>query len=542
MTDAASVLGDNTLQLLSNNFFQAANNAGNGGAWDWRPTEAALYCIRAISSTVPRSEAVILPQVIGLLPKLPLQSHLLQTACLTVASFSKWLGSAPSAPSFLPSIVEMLIRGMATAPDVSAAASMALRNVCDACRDKLGGSLDGLFTIYHSALNGQNEYKLSTFDALHLIEALSMVITTLPADHAQGALESLCLPVAAALQKVIEQQAQSSEQLNANQYIVHIDRLANMFRYVNHPEAVIHTFQKLWPILKALFGQRAWDMATMERLCRACKYMVRTCQKSMAVIVGDLLQEVQIQYKIHNQSCFLYLSSEVIKVFGSDPSCADYLRALITELFGHTISLLKTIQDFTSRPDIADDCFLLASRCIRYCPHLLLVSTIFSPLVNCAMTGITIQHREACQSILNFLTDIFDVASRPAESQFRSVIDSVILVHGANLTRIVIACLLGALPNSRLEEVIYVLLSLTRPYGGEVVKWSQEAISLIPATALTDEEKTAFLQSLSAVAAGQQTPALTSSLEDISDVCRRNKAIQDQVQAALQPLRFTSAS
>eukprot|EP01018_Ginkgo_biloba_P004333 Gb_28911 [translate_table: standard] len=543
LMDAASVLGgESTLKLLSNNFFQAAGTVGNGASWDWRPTEAALYCIRAIARAVPTSEGVIMPQVLSLLSNLPLQPQLLHTACLAIAGYSKWLGNAPSAPSFLPSIIEVLIRGMTTSEDVSTAASMALRNVCDACRDKLAGSLDGLFLIYHKAVNGESNYKLSTDDALQLIEALSMVITALPAEHAKQALEALCMPAVSHLQQVMQQQAHSSQQLNANQYTIPIDRIANIFRFVNHPEALTDTFQKMWPILKALFDQRAWDMATMERLCRACKYAVRTCGKSMAVIMGQILQEVQLQYKAHHQSCFLYLASEVIKIFGSDPSCANYLGCLITELFGHTISLLKSIEEFTSRPDIADDLFLLASRCIRYCPHLLILSSIFPSLVDCAMTGITIQHREACQSILTFLTDIFDVATSVTGNQYRSVIDNAIMARGANLTRILIACLVGALPESRLEEVIYVLLSLTRTYGMQVVNWSKEAISLIPAAATTDEERSTFLQALSSAASGQNVPNLTCTFEDLSDVCRRNKSIQDLVQGALQPLRLTFAS
>ena len=55
--------------------------------------------------------------------------------------------------------------------------------------------------------------------------------------------------------------------------------------------------------------------------------------------------------------------------------------------------LAFVMQAFTSQPDVADDCFLLASRCIRYCPHLLVPTTMLPPLVDCAMTGITIQHR-----------------------------------------------------------------------------------------------------------------------------------------------------
>lgn len=51
------------------------------------------------------------------------------------------------------------------------------------------------------------------------------------------------------------------------------------------------------------------------------------------------------------------------------------------------------LQEVTARPDIADDCFLLASRCLRYCPHLFIPSPIFSPIVDCAVIGMTVQHR-----------------------------------------------------------------------------------------------------------------------------------------------------
>lgn len=81
------------------------------------------------------------------------------------------------------------------------------------------------------------------------------------------------------------------------------------------------------------------------------------------------------------------------QIFGSDASCASYLKVLIETLFSQTTFLLTKIQDFTSQPDIADDCFLLASRCIRYCPQLFFPSPIFPPLVDCSMVGVTVQHR-----------------------------------------------------------------------------------------------------------------------------------------------------
>lgn len=90
----------------------------------------------------------------------------------------------------------------------------------------------------------------------------------------------------------------------------------------------------------------------------------------MGVTVGVMLEEIQALYKQHQQPCFLYLSSEVIKVliystslesyfyrlpyisyiwklfqiFGSDPSCTSYLKALIESLFNNTTYMFTKIQ------------------------------------------------------------------------------------------------------------------------------------------------------------------------------------------------------
>jgi hypothetical protein len=41
---------------------------------------------------------------------------------------------------------------------------------------------------------------------------------------------------------------------------------------------------------------------------------VRTCGRFMGITIGAMLEEIQTLYQQHNQSCFLYLSSDVIKV------------------------------------------------------------------------------------------------------------------------------------------------------------------------------------------------------------------------------------
>ncbi|MBA0703827.1 hypothetical protein Golax_016124 [Gossypium laxum] len=545
LTDAASVLGgDTTLQILYMKLVEAVSSCRNEQS-EWRPAEAALFCIRAISNYVSVGEANVMPQVMDLLSKLPHQPQLLQTVCLIVGAYSKWLDAAPSGFSKLPLVIDILMSGMRTSEDSAAAAALAFRHICDDCRKKLCAYCKQLFHIYYTAVNGEGSFKGSAEDSLHLVEALSMVITELPPEAAKDALEELCSSVVTPLQEVINQGPEVLEKKHARELTVYIDRFAYIFRYVNHPGAVADAVHRLWPIFKAIFDLRAWDMRTMESLCRACKYAVRTSGRFMGITIGAMLEEIQGLYQQHHQPCFLYLSSEVIKIFGSDPSCASYLKNMIEALFKHTTCLLTSIKEFTRRPDIGDDCFLLASRCIRYCPQLFIPSSIFPALVDCAMIGITVQHREASNSILTFLSDIFDLAKSSKGEQFLSIRDSVIIPRGATITRILVAALTGALPSSRLETVAstafvvaYALLALTRAYGMQALEWAKESVSLIPLAAVKEVERIRFLQALSDAASGADVNVLMIPVEELSDVCRRNRTVQEIVQGALKPLEL----
>ncbi|XP_073272248.1 transportin MOS14 isoform X1 [Primulina huaijiensis] len=543
LIDAALVLGgDATLRILYMKLIEAVSSRGNDENFDWRPAEAVLFSIRAISDYVSVVEGEIMPQVVSLLPKLPHQPQLLQTVCSIVGAYSKWLDSSPSGLSFLPPLIDILVGGMSISEDTAAAAALAFRHICDDCKKKLCGSLDGLFQIYQRAVIGEGPFKVSAEDSLHLVEALSMVITELPSEHAKKALEAICLPAVAPLQDVINQGPLVLGQKPARELTIHIDRLANIFRHVNHPEAVADAVQRLWPIFKAIFDIRSWDMRTMESLCRACKNAVRTSKTLMGVTVGVMLEEIQALYKQHQQPCFLYLSSEVIKIFGSDPSCTSYLKALIESLFNNTTYMFTKIQDFTSRPDLVDDCFLLASRCMRYCPQLFCPSPVFPCLVDCSMVGVTVQHREASNSILTFLADVFDLANSSQGKPCVPIRDSVIIPRGAAITRILVAALTGALPSSRIETVTYALVSLTRAYGAKALEWTKDSISLIPSNAVTEAERSRFLQALSDAASGGTVNGLMIPIEELSEVCRRNRSVQDIVQGALRPLDLNLVS
>ncbi|KAF9667797.1 hypothetical protein SADUNF_Sadunf15G0060800 [Salix dunnii] len=434
------------------------------------------------------------------------------SVCLTIGAYSKWLDAATDGFPLLSSVIKVLLSGMDRSEDSAAAAAVAFRHICDDCRRKLCGYFE-LFPIYHRAVIEEGSFKVSAED---------MVITELPGDQAKQALEKLCLPVVTPLQEIIIHGPEVLEKKPARELIVHIDRLAYIFRYVNQPKAVADAIQRLWPILKAIFDIRAWDMRTMESLCRACKYAVRTSGRFMGITIGAMLEEIQGLFQQHHQPCFLYLASEI---FGSDPSCAYYLNNLIEALFKCTTCLLTNIKDFIARPDLTDDCFLLASRCIRYFPQVFIPSTVFPSLVDCSMIGITVQHREASISILTFLSDIFDLAKSTVGEQYLTIRVSSFPEN--------FGCLINwSSPQFSIRN------ALTSAYGASALEWARGSVSLIPSTAVTEVERANFLQALNDAASGIDINSLMAPIEELSDVRRRNRTVQEIVQGALRRLEL----
>lgn len=54
-------------------------------------------------------------------------------------------------------------------------------------------------------------------------------------------------------------------------------------------------------------------------------------------------------------------------------------------------------------------------------------------------------------------------------------------------------------------------------------------------------KKSRFLQALSDVASGVDIKGLTIPIEELSEVCRRNRTVQEIVQEALRPLELNLA-
>lgn len=59
---------------------------------------------------------------------------------------------------------------------------------------------------------------------------------------------------------------------------------------------------------------------------------------------------------------------------------------------------------------------------------------------------------------------------------------------------------------------------------------------------MTEVERSRFLQALSDAASGASINSLMIPIEELSEVCRRNRSVQEIVQGALRPLELNMVS
>ena len=177
-----------------------------------------------------------------------------------------------------------------------------------------------------------------------------------------------------------------------------------------------------------------------------------------------------------HHASLLFAVSELVRSFGRDENVFETLRLSLEEVMGWTSKMLRALPDFESAPDVADDAFLLAKVCVSNCPRIIINARVLPAMIDMAIVGMHIQHREACCSILVFLRNMMQAQDDASMDVLRHALPP----RGPALAQSLLAGALGSLPASRLDDVTDVLASMLTCAGAIAVEWIQAALSRIP--------------------------------------------------------------
>jgi transportin-3 len=455
--------------------------------------------------------------------------------------------------------------------DSAGAGARALAQLCDHCGPALLPVMDSLMALYRTALyagacgqlaaagGSDGEAADAARTRLHgmndddvhlLVGAVCSATQRCVAPERLGAgAASLLQPLMDLLQHVLPllpdpAQGQPSAGLSkAFPYLAPlVDRVATVLQSFTRPDVAAQLVTWAWPALDALIVRVGADAQVTERACRALRIGLKASGKAASGLLPALLDALPQRFRATRHPAFLYIFSELIKIFGDEPGRDAALAPVLQALLSDATAGLTGLRQLEAQPDLVDDVLLLVYRALGYCPRIVLTPPAASlpGLLNVAMLGTLMQHREACCSSLSFFVRLLEPRALegcpPGASDART---AALLPRGPTLARLLLAGVAGCVQFSRVPDIAGALTAVLKACGPTGMQWLSDALALMPGAAVAASDCTVLLNAASVVCVGdtmgRPDAALDGPLSEFADLCRRTKRCSQAAQRALLP-------
>lgn len=448
--------------------------------------------------------------------------------------------------------------GLADAESCSACA-LSLRRLCDGCAPLLTASFPTLLELYGrvqacgDVLEGDNSLGLALDeeDVGHVVEAVTLVASALPDPDRRSSVQRMMDVVVQPMQTILRPWAAgagsgapptpTAEEAAQLPLILPLaERITTIFRSVQDPADVGEALVRLWPWLEAALTAFGNDAGAVEKISRVPRYAVRSAGPAAAPAVPALAAALPQRFEASSHSSYLYVASELIKVFGPSPDMDGALGPMLGRMLLAACRGLGSLREVTARPDLADDTFLLASRGLSYAPRLVMVPELLPTLLNAALAGLLVQHREACCSVTAFIVRLLDPAThRKCSPAAMEHLQAAMAPVAPQLARLALAGTVGALPPQRLQEMADVLYAVLKVAAGRAVEWVAQLLGALGEDVLPGADRQRFLGVCQGAVANEiaedDERMLMDAMGELSEVCRRNHRVMAAAQRGLLP-------
>ena len=258
-------------------------------------------------------------------------------------------------------------------------------SVCTTCVTACDLSLQVHDRLYDRT-NPAAELPLVLDDKMLITEGIGCVLSQLPADQCIRALQRICMPVVTPIYALAHgEQPTLPVNMSALQYLWELlDVLTATVRYVKTrplpadapgtQNPIVALITSVWPSFELLFKRHVQDSKTMEKLCRCCKYAIRSADVAFSPLVPVLLQAVVTCCVQRVDSSFVYCLSVVVGIFGRHEEHRPVLQYAMHSIVGACFHALQGADSFAQSPDVVEDLFNLFTRCLKHCPSFLVRS------------------------------------------------------------------------------------------------------------------------------------------------------------------------
>ncbi|KAK9891693.1 hypothetical protein WA026_015661 [Henosepilachna vigintioctopunctata] len=466
----------------SNCFRQMFMNLQNPNA-TWDQSEASLYVMQAVAKNVLPVENEVVPKVVEAILNIQGQTHaaVRYTSVMLLGELCEWVEKHPDT---LDPILHFLVSSLPQ-PGISAASAAALQNICTTCNVHMARHMPFLLQILHQV----DTFDISNNAVIGLLRGTAAILGCMPANDMVVAFREVCFIQTNALCQLMEHNRSPSKGTKTDPGLW-LDRLSSVLRNVHvklksdeeHPCKPV--VLEVWPVLSKAFDRYQSDVRIMERCCRCVRFMLRCISQQMKEILENLVRQIIIIYGTYKHSCLLYVGSILVDEYATDVNCVQGLLDMMNAFIEPTFRLFQEDSGLRNHPDTVDDFFRLCARFMQRAPIPLLQSTVLNPILQCALSACTLDHKEANTSVMKFLYDLIStghIGKLQSDWNTRNnLVKNILQEFGQQIVSNLIQACVFYLHSYMLCEVSDVLVELLH-FNREVTqKWLMNAFDSLP--------------------------------------------------------------
>lgn len=530
-----------------------AGQASGTSVPHWQELEAPIFALRAMGRMVNPEDTTVLGEVIPLLTQVPDHEKLKFQAIMALGRYTEWTSEHPET---LEAQLNYVISGFShSSPEVVQAAALAFQYLGVDCRKLLGGQIPVLHQFYESIID-----KLKPTSQEEVTEGVAAVVSVQPLDKIYEIMKMFCDPV---MQRIVSlaQQAkdEKSENVVADYLGLIVTFIKNIQPYVspNEVNPAVTYCKEILPALSSIAKHFTKSVPILERVCRCWRYMIISYRTATAPLLGELATSIAEGFQASRQGCFLWATDAVIREYSYGAEFVDQDTSdNVFRFFAQQVTVfLRILNELNPNeaPDVIEDFFRLATDAVRFYPIKTITSPLASPMVQAALTSLTLPLVEPLLATLQFLRDYLDFGfEHPPVSEFtagdgprqktpveiQNAVRQTLEKLGQQIVQQTMTGLMYTFPEDCYGDASAILLTIFSLAPAAAAEWVAATLQLLPQGSLKPEEANKLMKSINDKVRNNEVRKVRAILQDFTNSYRRRNVTPREGLGRLEATRF----
>lgn len=443
----------------------------------WNKLEARLFCMYPMTRFVKVADdtpGFVLQMLFDVTPKMHIMVQ--HTSIVLLGDLSEWIANHKQ---FVDSSFQYILNGLQH-KDLAQMAAFALSKFCTACSSLMNKMFPVLLEVSKAvdSLNVDNE------GVTGILTGCALVLSNMPIEVVPDGLMHLCTPHVQPLYEIIQSGGHGTP-------VKYLDRLAAVFRDIKVQTSGEHPCKKvlvqLWDMFKMIVNKYKADGFVMERLFRCIRFGIRCLGQDFVGLMQNLIELIVNLYNEHQHSCVLYVGSILTDEYGDNKEAEAAIMQMLKSFVPPTFRILSQEKGLINHPDTVDDFFRLCIRLLQRCTLAFLKVESLDSIIQLAIAGTTLDHRDGNMSVMKFLNGLIKCAyiekSHPCFGETKErlqLLHNILSKYGQDIMNGLVAATAGGIQMYMVPEIADVVWEMMEFDKQATMNWFKVSLSNLP--------------------------------------------------------------